>query len=302
MRHRISIDVFGRTHLAQTLMTAAAMRGIDAYDFHNGGDLKFAAADVEDHADLAAAEGAFRQAMSISDVPVILASQVPPGTTRAWAGEDAPRVFCQVDTIIMREALPRAYAPEQFIVGSVDPEAPLPLAYQEYLMAFGCPWLQTSYESAELAKCAINYVLAKQIEAANDLAAAAKVCGAHYTDVAAIMHGDARIGRKAYLRPGRTNQHLDRDIRTVCELAGINPSAVAEAQKLLADTRERLSRLEIIQQRELKLSDAYLRLREMIPGAFNTPHAPSPEQVWETTEGALRALLESAEQGAHAED
>lgn len=36
---------------------------------------------------------------------------------------------------------------------------------------------------------------------------------------------------------------------------------------------------------------AYLRLRTMIPGAFNTPDAPTPEQVWETTEAALKQYI-----------
>lgn len=36
------------------------------------------------------------------------------------------------------------------------------------------------------------------------------------------------------------------------------------------------------------LGKAYLRLRELIgPDAFDTPHAPSPEQVWKVTEDAL---------------
>ena len=39
------------------------------------------------------------------------------------------------------------------------------------------------------------------------------------------------------------------------------------------------------------LSAAYLRLRAMIPGAYDTPNAPTPEQVWEVTEAALRRLL-----------
>ena len=43
------------------------------------------------------------------------------------------------------------------------------------------------------------------------------------------------------------------------------------------------------------MSDAYLRLRAMIPGAYDTPHAPTPEQVWATTEAALRRLLHLAE-------
>jgi hypothetical protein len=40
------------------------------------------------------------------------------------------------------------------------------------------------------------------------------------------------------------------------------------------------------------LSNAYLRLRALIPGAYDTPNAPTPEQVWETTESALRRLLQ----------
>ena len=43
---------------------------------------------------------------------------------------------------------------------------------------------------------------------------------------------------------------------------------------------------------ERDLSDAYLRLRALIPGAYDTPPAPTPEQVWATTEAALRRLLQ----------
>lgn len=46
------------------------------------------------------------------------------------------------------------------------------------------------------------------------------------------------------------------------------------------------------QEAETELGQAYLRLRHIIGhGAFNTPHAPTPEQVWETTEQALLALV-----------
>lgn len=41
---------------------------------------------------------------------------------------------------------------------------------------------------------------------------------------------------------------------------------------------------------EHKLSDAYVRLRAMIPGAFDTPHAPTGEQIWKITEAALSAM------------
>lgn len=43
---------------------------------------------------------------------------------------------------------------------------------------------------------------------------------------------------------------------------------------------------------EHALSDAYLRLRRLIGRrAFDTPHGPTGEQVWATTETALRELV-----------
>jgi hypothetical protein len=44
-----------------------------------------------------------------------------------------------------------------------------------------------------------------------------------------------------------------------------------------------------------ELSDAYVRLRNIIPGAHDTPFAPSPEVVWAITEKAAKALVERAE-------
>lgn len=42
---------------------------------------------------------------------------------------------------------------------------------------------------------------------------------------------------------------------------------------------------------ERELSDAYLRLRALIPGAFDTPRGPSTEQMWAHTEACLKAAL-----------
>ena len=42
---------------------------------------------------------------------------------------------------------------------------------------------------------------------------------------------------------------------------------------------------------ERQLSAAYLRLRLIIPGALMTPTAPTPQQVWDTTELALIKAL-----------
>jgi hypothetical protein len=45
---------------------------------------------------------------------------------------------------------------------------------------------------------------------------------------------------------------------------------------------------------EHALSDAYVRLRKMIPGAFDTPYAPTGEQIWKHTEACLERLRTAA--------
>jgi hypothetical protein len=45
---------------------------------------------------------------------------------------------------------------------------------------------------------------------------------------------------------------------------------------------------------ERLISDAYVRLRYMIPGALETSTAPTSEEIFRTTENALKNLLERA--------
>lgn len=213
----IKFAVYGLGHLADTLR--AELEGRDALAGLPGSDLfelGFVAHDVTDHhnsnqLDLAA--GYFARASSKHQFVVVL-SQVPPGWMRRII-DGRTGVFYQVDTIIVKQAVARMLRPEQFIIGCADPEAPLPLAYQQYLALHECPVLQMSYESAEVAKMAINYMLAKQVETACDLYAVCEATGADYDHVRIAMHMDARIGGQAYLRPGKTNRHLDRDVETI---------------------------------------------------------------------------------------
>jgi len=215
----MKICVRGDTHLALTLERAARMRGFETVV--SGGELYLCAVDVLDHANLQKAQEWFegtlkmRAGSSTPNTPIVLVSQVPPGTTRKWAGQNY-NIFYQVDTIIMKQALRRAYAPEQIVVGCNYPNDPLPLAYQEYLLAFKCPVLQMGYESAELAKCAINYHLAMQVSTSHELATAAKLVGADYADIENVLRNDVRIG--SYLLPGFPNQHLMRDVNTIRKL------------------------------------------------------------------------------------
>lgn len=220
------IDILGDSHLADTTRAAARLRGfrVCGSDGDGAPDLTLAAQDVEDHTDagMADAYACFSSARSCArrdSTPLVLLSQVPPGTTRKWSeGLIVPPLYYQVDTIIMSCAVDRMHRPDRIIVGCADPEAPLPIAYQAYLAAHQCLVLKMSYESAELAKCAINYVLVEQISAARYLEAAANRVGANYADVERVLRSDVRIGPYAYLRPGYPNQHLKRDTATIFEI------------------------------------------------------------------------------------
>lgn len=206
--------VYGEGHLANVLVAELGLLRRNA-----PADLAFVAQDVTSHSDqsqMRAVETAYAQASSAHPY-VVVVSQVPPGTTRRLAGGRVG-VYYQVDTIIVDRAVERMRRPEQFVVGCLDPSEDLPIAYQQYLSAHTCPVHRMSYESAELAKCAINYALSKQIEAANCLAAVAAKCGASYPDVERALRGDARIGPAAYLRPGQVNQHLYRDVATILQM------------------------------------------------------------------------------------
>lgn len=208
-------NVYGTGHLAEVLRAELALHNV------HFGALGFVAQDVTEHSEqqLRKVEGCFTQA-GIHHPYVVVLSQVPPGWTRKMANGRAG-VFYQVDTIIVKWAVPRMLRPEQFIVGCAYPDVALPVPYQEYLARHDCPVLQMSYESAEMAKCAINYMLAAQLRVVRDLADACERRNANYEDVRRAMHNDARIGPQAYLSPpGFPNQHLSRDVKTIKEIIG----------------------------------------------------------------------------------
>lgn len=254
MDARFSIAVIGDGHLAETTCRAARARHIHVQwgwsEVWPGGaslisDLVFVADDILDHADTAALDrlrAQFTRAVEVSrgSRPVVVLSQVPPGTMRAWvdALPDGLRrgrsnIFYMIDTIIVAHAIGRMVRPEQVVVGCYDDTEDLPLVLQEYFVGLQCPVKKMSYESAELAKCMINVALARQIEVACHGARAASEVGADWADVADVLRGDARIGAHAYLRPGSLNQHLRRDVRTIDALVGkYFAVAAGEGEKL----------------------------------------------------------------------
>ncbi len=153
-------------------------------------------------------------------VPLIVLSQVPPGFMRTIA-RPASALYYQVETLIFGRAVERALHPERFIIGCGNPDSPLPGGLREYLASFGCPVLCMCYESAELAKIAINMFLVSTVATTNMLAETCEAIGARWSEIAPALRLDRRIGEYAYLSPGLgiSGGNLERDIATLRSMA-----------------------------------------------------------------------------------
>ncbi len=158
-------------------------------------------------------------AMALDAVLVILC-QVPPGFTRGL-GFPQQRLFYQVETLVFGRAVERAMQPERFIVGAASPEADLAPTYAQFLAAFGCPILKMRYESAELAKIAINFCLVASVSVANTLAEVCERIGADWHEIVPALKLDRRIGAYSYLDAGLgiSGGNLERDLATVLRIA-----------------------------------------------------------------------------------
>ena len=174
------------------------------------------------------------------DTTLVVLSQVPPGFTRRRGRAGGP-LYYQVETLIFGRAVERATEPERFIVGCADPGQPLPAAYARFLDAFGCPILPMRYESAELAKISINMCLVASVTTANTLAELCEHLGADWSEIVPALKLDRRIGPYSYLAPGLgiAGGNLERDLATVCRLAGHYGSDAGMVEAWLANSRHR---------------------------------------------------------------
>jgi UDPglucose 6-dehydrogenase len=141
--------------------------------------------------------------------------------------------------LIFGRALERATEPERFIVGCADPAADLPAPYAAFLGAFGCPVLKMRYESAELAKIAINCFLVASVSTTNTLAELCESIGADWQEIAPALRLDARIGPKAYLAPGLgiAGGNLERDLASVIAMGKAHGTATGVIESYIASSR-----------------------------------------------------------------
>jgi UDPglucose 6-dehydrogenase len=166
--------------------------------------------------------------------------QVPPGFTRGLP-LDSARLYYQVETLVFGRAVERATQPERFIVGCADPARPLPAPYAALLGAFGCPVLPMRYESAELAKIAINCCLVASVSVANTLADLSERIGADWHEIAPALRLDRRIGAYSYLTPGLgiAGGNLERDLATVLRLSAATGSEASVVAAFLTNSASR---------------------------------------------------------------
>jgi UDPglucose 6-dehydrogenase len=174
------------------------------------------------------------------DAILVVLCQVPPGFTRALPPPHT-LVYYQVETLIFGRAVDRALNPERYIVGCVDPTAPIAPAYKAFLDAFSCPILPMRYESAELAKIAINFCLVASVSVANTLAEVCEGVGADWREIVPALKLDRRIGAYSYLDAGLgiSGGNLERDLATVLRIGEAKASDVGVVRAWLANSSHR---------------------------------------------------------------
>jgi UDPglucose 6-dehydrogenase len=175
------------------------------------------------------------------DAVMVVLAQVPPGFTRALNVVPHRRLYYQVETLVFGRAVERAMKPERYVVGCADPQEPLDPRFAAVLSAFGCPVLTMHYESAELAKIAINFCLVASIGVANTLSEICERIGADWSEIVPALRLDRRIGAHAYLAPGLgiAGGNLERDLMTIRGLAERHGTDAQIAQANLANSRHR---------------------------------------------------------------
>ena len=209
-------------------------------------DLVYVACDVatddEGRSDLGEVRALIGEIVPVLGAAAVLTvlCQVPPGFTRTLALAHE-RLYYQVETLVFGRALERAMHPERFILGCADPGAPLPAAYRTFLQSFGCPILPMRYESAELAKIAVNCCLVASISVANTLAELCERLDADWTEIVPALRLDQRIGQHAYLAPGLgiAGGNLERDLATVLSLAEAQGTDAGVVRAWIANSRHR---------------------------------------------------------------
>ena len=208
------ICFLGTSHAAQHLKAAAVKRGNKVCEKPENASVIFISEDTptveSGKRDLKPIRELIAEAASFS-AQMVLTSQVPPGFTRSLG---LANIYHQAETLRIKDAEERAFSPDYIAVGG--PEG-ICREYAMYLISFHCPVLRMTWEEAEFSKIAVNMALASQVDYANHMSKYAEHFGANWEVVCKSLRLDKRIGKEAYLTPGRwqNSKHLLRDFYTL---------------------------------------------------------------------------------------
>jgi UDPglucose 6-dehydrogenase len=192
------------------------------------------------------AEAAARTAQR--DVPVVMASQVPAGTTErlvARMSELSGRVLrpvCMPENLRLGTALENFLRPDRLVIGSTDAAAADAILA---LYGLDCPVLRMGLRSAEMSKHALNAYLGTLISFASETADLCEAVGADAYDVERALRADGRVSPKAPLRPGFgfAGGTLGRDVQILRELARARGVQSPLMDAVLSVNRARTRRL-----------------------------------------------------------
>jgi len=185
-----------------------------------------------------------------SPVVVVLMSQVPVGTCRtldARLRSRSPRLDFQLvyhpENLRLGEALKTFLLPDFLVVGAETPSAADRLA--SLYAAVESSVLRMSWESAEMAKHALNAFLATSISFANQIAELAELAAADVRDVVRVLRADRRIGPHAFLSPGPgfSGGTLGRDLQALLGFAKRHSLSAPQLTATWEVNQSRLARL-----------------------------------------------------------
>jgi UDPglucose 6-dehydrogenase len=135
------------------------------------------------------------------------------------------------------------------------------------------------YESAELAKIAINCCLVASVTIANTLAELSERIGADWREIVPALKLDARIGQGAYLAPGLgiAGGNLERDLATIARLSQETGSEASVIHAFVANSRHRRDWATRVLHDEVRKADALIGILGLAykENTHSTKNSPS---------------------------
>ena len=181
---------------------------------------------------------------------IVLMSQVPVGTCRtlnarlrARASKLDFQLVYHPENLRLGDAMKTFLMPDFLVVGAETPST------ADRLIALYAgvesSVLRMSWESAEMAKHALNAFLATSISLVNELADLSELASADMRDVVRVLRADRRIGPHAFLNPGPgfSGGTLGRDVQALRHFARAHDLATLLLDAALAVNQNRLARI-----------------------------------------------------------